>query len=82
MISDKLVEWLIEEKKMSTRSAKDVLSRCGRICRMLDIDDIDSTTFNRLVESEKYNECSMFIKSQLKRTVTLYSEFSNRKEKR
>ena len=82
MISSELVEWLVEEKKMSIRSAKDVLSRCGRICRMLDIDAIDENTFDQLIESDNYNECSMFIKSQLKRTVTLYSEFSNIKEKR
>lgn len=82
MISNELIEWLIEEKKMSIRSAKDVLSRCGRICRMLDIDTIDENTFNQLIKSDKYNECSMFIKSQLKRTVTLYSEFLNEKEKR
>ncbi len=82
MISNKLIEWLIEEKNMSIRSAKDVLSRCGRICRMLHIDTIDENTFNQLIKSENYNECSMFIKSQLKRTVTLYSEFLNEKEKR
>lgn len=82
MISNELVEWLVEEKKMSIRSAKDVLSRCGRICRMLDIDVIDDNTFNQLIVSDKYNECSMFIKSQLKRTVTLYSEFLSKKEKR
>ena len=80
MISNELAEWLIEEKKMTIRSAKDVLSRCGRICRMLDIDTIDENTFNQLIESEKYKECSMFIKSQLKRTVVLHSEFLNRKE--
>ena len=82
MISNELVEWLVEEKMMSVRSAKDVLSRSGRICRMLDIETIDDNTFNRLIESDKYYECSMFIKSQLKRTVTLYSEFLSKKEKR
>lgn len=82
MISNELVEWLIEEKNMSIRSAKDVLSRYGRICRILDVDTIDETTFNQLIESDKYNECSMFIKSQLKRTVTLYTEFLGWKEKR
>lgn len=81
MISDKLVEWLVEEKNMSVRSAKDVLSRCRRICRILDIDTIEETTLKQLIETEEYNECSMFIKSQLKRTVTLYSEFLSWKER-
>lgn len=44
----KLVEWLIEEKQMSTRSAKDVLSRCGRIYRMLGIKALDDNSLEIL----------------------------------
>ena len=35
MESSELLEWLISEKNMSIRSAKDVISRCGRVRRML-----------------------------------------------
>lgn len=70
-----LLEWLINEKNMSIRSAKDVISRCGRVCRMLNIDSIDSDTLENLQSNDKFEESSMFIKSQLKRAVTLYNEF-------
>lgn len=75
MGSAELLEWLINEKNMSIRSAKDVISRCGRVCRMLNIDSIDSDTLENLQSNDKFEESSMFIKSQLKRAVTLYNEF-------
>lgn len=75
MESAELLEWLINEKNMSIRSAKDVISRCGRVCRMLNIDSIDSDTLGNLQSNDKFEESSMFIKSQLKRAVTLYNEF-------
>lgn len=71
----------MNEKQMSIRSAKDVLSRCGRIYRMLDIDSIDSDTLENLQDNEEFRASSMFIKSQLKRTVTLCLEFMNSLEK-
>ena len=40
MESSELLEWLISEKNMSIRSAKDVISRCGRVRRMLHTDSI------------------------------------------
>ena len=75
MGSAELLEWLINEKNMSIRSAKDVISRCGRVCRMLNIDSIDSDTLESLQSNDKFEESSMFIKSQVKRAVTLYNEF-------
>ena len=75
MGSTELLEWLINEKNMSIRSAKDVISRCGRVCRMLNIDSIDSDTLENLQSNDTFEESSMFIKSQLKRAVTLYNEF-------
>lgn len=71
----KLVEWLITEKQMSIRSAKDVISRCGRVHKMLGIDTLEKNTLDKLQENEQFKECSMFIKSQLKRTVRLCLEF-------
>lgn len=70
-----LLQWLIESKKMSQRAAKDVLSRCGRIYKMLDINGLDSSTMEQLIACDKYQDCSMFIKSQLKRTITLCLEY-------
>ena len=81
MDSTRLLEWLMTEKKMSIRSAKDVVSRCGRIYRMLDIVAIDDGTMDTLQKNEEFKASSMFIKSQLKRTVTLCLEFMNSIEK-
>ena len=81
MDSTRLLEWLMTEKKMSIRSAKDVISRCGRIYRMLDIVAIDDGTMDTLQNNEEFKASSMFIKSQLKRTVTLCLEFMNSIEK-
>ena len=48
MESSELLEWLISEKNMSIRSAKDVISRCGRVRRMLHTDSISSDTLDNL----------------------------------
>lgn len=82
MDSTKLIEWLITEKHMSVRSAKDVLSRYGRVCRMLCVDRLGSTSLDELKTNEQFKESSIFIKSQLKRTVTLCQEFISISEKR
>ncbi len=78
MDSVQLMEWLITEKQMSTRSAKDVVSRYGRVCRILSIDAFDSNTLDSLQKNEQFQASSIFIKSQLKRTVTLCLEFINK----
>lgn len=81
MDSTRLLEWLMTEKKMSIRSAKDVLSRCGRVYRMLGVDTLDNDTIESLQQNDEFKSSSMFIKSQLKRTVTLCLEFMNSLEK-
>lgn len=80
MDSDKLVEWLVVEKQMGTRSAKDILSRCGRVYRMLGVDTLDENSLELLQQNKQFKASSMFVKSQLKRTVTLCLEFM-KKEK-
>lgn len=70
-----MLEWLINEKNMSIRSAKDVISRCGRVRRMLNTDSISSGTLDNLQKNDDFEESSIFIKSQLKRAITLYNEF-------
>ncbi len=82
MDKEKVLQWLIEDKHMGMRSAKDVLSRCGRVCRMLQISEIDGNTLGELLECNEFKSSSMFIKSQLKRTVALCLEFTDQAEKR
>lgn len=69
-------QWLQDEKNMSIRSATDVVSRCKRINRMMEDEDINDRTVSILIEMESYDNMSSFIKSQLKRAATLYLEFS------
>lgn len=75
MDTEKLLMWLMSDKKMSKRSAKDVLSRCGRVYRILGTDRLDDTSVVKLQDTSEFKESSMFVKSQLKRTITLCLEF-------
>jgi len=70
--------WLETERKMSKRSAKDVVSRLKRVVGLLGSDTLDSTSVSKLNEVAAFDECTMFIKSQLRRSVTLYLEYSNK----
>ena len=81
MDTQNLLVWLMDDKKMSKRAAKDVLSRCGRVYRILGVDYLDDSSIMKLQETQEIQESSMFVKSQLKRTVTLCLEFMNIVEK-
>lgn len=72
---DDFYDWLILKKQMSNRSAKDVISRCKRVCKLTVSSEIEKGTEQTLEKISEYNECSMFIKSQLKRAISLYNEF-------
>ena len=72
------LEWLETERKMSRRSAKDVVSRLKRVVGLLGSDTLDSASVSKLNEVATFDECTMFIKSQLRRSVTLYLEYSNK----
>ncbi|MCM1327162.1 MAG: hypothetical protein NC094_11375 [Bacteroidales bacterium] len=69
-------QWLQHKKSMSTRSAADVISRCKRINKMTATDTIGDNTTAALAKTEAYAVLSSCIKSQLKRAVTLYLEFT------
>lgn len=73
-------DWLISDKKMSVRSAKDVLSRCKRICIFLSIDKFGDNTVEELNSNESFQKQSMFIKSQLRRAVSLWCEYGGKDE--
>lgn len=69
------LEWLNTEKSMGTRSAKDVVSRCGRVSRLLGIEELGTDAIALLKENDEFQNSSSFIRSQLKRAVSLYVEF-------
>lgn len=80
MNTDRFIEWLSTEKSMGVRSAKDVVSRCGRVCRLLGIDGIEEDAVALLMDNDEFCSKSTFIRSQLKRAVSLYIEFSAAQE--
>lgn len=67
--------WLINEKNMSTRAAKDVISRQKRVKKLTNTDTINDTTLDSLLSNEQYLNLSLFIKSQLKRATALVLEY-------
>lgn len=69
-------DWLVNVNGMSERSAKDVISRCRRVLQITKQNEIKSSTINILISSTEFSNCSMSIKSQLKRAATLYMTFS------
>lgn len=71
----KFLEWLSTEKSMGARSAKDVVSRCSRVNRLLGIEELGADAIDLLKENEAFQSSSTFIRSQLKRAVSLYAEF-------
>ena len=71
----KFLEWLSAEKSMGARSAKDVVSRCGRVSRLLGIEELGTDAIELLKENDDFQNSSTFIRSQLKRAVSLCVEF-------
>ena len=70
--------WLETERKMSKRAAKDVVSRLKRVIGLMSCDALDSSSISKLNAIAEFDACSMFIKSQLRRSVALYLEFSSK----
>lgn len=71
------LEWLKTEKSMNIRSARDVVSRSKRILGLTKQEEIDDESMQKLLDSIEYHDFSSCIKSQLKRSITLYREFIN-----
>lgn len=71
------VEWLENERNMSTRSARDVSSRLKRASDIIGKQKIDSDSLEELNNDPAFAEKSIFVKSQLRRSITLYLEYSS-----
>lgn len=77
MDNSEFQKWLQDEKKMSVRSSGDVICRIKRVMSIVHANEVNENTLGALNSSEEFLKCSMFIKSQLRRAVTLYNEFNN-----
>lgn len=57
------LEWLSVEKSMGARSAKDVVSRCGRVNRLLGVEELGENAIELLKENNEFQNSSTFIRS-------------------
>ena len=71
-------EWLMKEKGFTNESARDVVSRIKRIKALLNISEISTNTLKTLNENQVFLNCSTSVRSQLRRAITLYNEYSSR----
>jgi len=71
-------EWLIKEKKYSTRASRDVISRCKRAEKLLPSCGIpDNLYLFTLEEQAEYKALSVNVRSQIKRALKLKSEYAS-----
>lgn len=69
--------WLESNTDLRDRSVSDVISRTRRVMRMIDPTEpaSDNELEFRLSEQGEFVDCSMSVKSQLKRAARLYRRF-------
>ncbi len=69
-------EWLISEKKYTSRSAKDVVSRCKRAEKILPCVSVpDAFYLFTLDQQDEFKELSVSVRSQMKRALALKYEY-------
>lgn len=68
-------EYLVRVKKFNERSARDVISRCNRVRKMIQEDEIQEDALDKLLAQDTFMNCSTFVRSQLKRSILLYREY-------
>lgn len=68
-------EYLVYVKKFNERSARDVISRCNRVRKMIQEEEIQEDAMDKLLAQDTYMNCSTFVRSQLKRSILLYREY-------
>jgi hypothetical protein len=79
---EEFIEYLIKQKDMQLRSARDVSYRYKRINNMLDIDinENPEEILTNIENSSEFAVLSPFVKSQLRRAVFLYDEYQESKK--
>ena len=73
--------WLVKEQGLSERSSRDIVCRLSRLSKIepkCSEKDLDLTKYF-LEKNEDFNNLSMFVKSQLRRSLTLYKLFLDTK---
>lgn len=76
MMYEEFRTWLKSCKGFSTRSSNDVLSRLKRVMILVGVETVDSNTSSLLENSNQFANCSLSVKSQLRRAIILYNEYN------
>lgn len=75
----RFIDWLIQEKRYSSRAASDVLSRIKRANKIVTIENHSlSETLDSLVKSSDFLRINKTVQSQIKRAIRLFHEYRNR----
>lgn len=77
MDSQRFYKWLCSEIGLSPKSARDVVSRVRRASRFIDLSlpVSDSELLFKMSESDEFKNLTMWVRSQLRRAVSLYRQF-------
>ena len=76
------LSWLTEKKGISLKGAKDIESRLRRVKKLLTIEKINANTLVEIEKNEEFLSLSRSVKSQLRRSIYLYSEFKSEERKK
>jgi hypothetical protein len=73
-------QWLKRSVKLGDPSAKDVASRVRRASGFVNLDSKQSTEdlLHAMSKHHEFKQLSVFVRSQLRRAVTLYREYNDR----
>ena len=79
MEQDRFLSYLRNEKKLSYRSAKDVVSRIKRANSFVNVDSKQNYNLiaKQLERKDKYLALSPFVQTQIKRAIFLHKEYLN-----
>lgn len=72
-------EWLVQKKEFSEKGSHDAASRLKRVCTILGTSEIPEDALSKLERNNDFKALSMCVKSQLRRTTKLYSEYLSEK---
>jgi len=71
-------KWLNETKGYSEKVSADINSRAKRAKRMLNKEDLSPEDIYTLSSLEEYEALTKYVKSQIKKSVSLYLEFQGK----
>lgn len=75
MDNNMLINWLVSEKGFTTRSAKDVVFRINRVKKLLNCEEISGQSVDELECVKEFANCTVSIKSQMRRAIKLLCEY-------